>query len=333
MARSFGIGGRDDAVEAEFSGALAQRGGFDVVHFHHLTGMSLGLPAIAHGSGARVVFTLHDQWLRCARGQLIDHAGERCPGPDVDRCAHCLGAALWGPIPQAHRLPARTGPVKRRNTQVALALQAIHLLHSPSAHLARDYSNAVVIPLPLLRSQRPAARTPDGPLRFLFLGTMLPTKGPHIALEAFTQLRLPDAQLTLAGPILPFNGSTRWADDMTARAEKTENVRVRGDVDHAEVPALFDEHDVLLFPSLWEENSPFVLREATAAGLRIIASEGAAADEIAPEARRAAPGDVAAWTKAMQEEIGVGRGRRPPVTWPSMAAHAQSMVERYRALR
>ncbi|KAJ1435659.1 hypothetical protein B484DRAFT_265579 [Ochromonadaceae sp. CCMP2298] len=42
----------------------------DVVHFHHLNHLSLGLPGVAKESGAAVVYTLHDYWLLCPRGQF-----------------------------------------------------------------------------------------------------------------------------------------------------------------------------------------------------------------------------------------------------------------------
>lgn len=63
----------------------------DVVHVQHLMLLSLGLVRRAKRRGARVVITLQDFWLWCARmGQLIDARGERCEGPEPDRCSRCL---------------------------------------------------------------------------------------------------------------------------------------------------------------------------------------------------------------------------------------------------
>jgi glycosyltransferase involved in cell wall biosynthesis len=63
----------------------------DVVHVQHLMLLSLGLVARAKRRGARVVLTLQDFWLWCARmGQLIDSSGERCDGPEPGRCSRCL---------------------------------------------------------------------------------------------------------------------------------------------------------------------------------------------------------------------------------------------------
>ena len=58
-----------DRAEADGSfGAACAAARPDVVHVHHLTGASMGIPAVARAQGARVVVTLHDAWLACARG-------------------------------------------------------------------------------------------------------------------------------------------------------------------------------------------------------------------------------------------------------------------------
>ncbi len=316
-----------------FTAELAAQGGTDIVHIHHLSGLSLGIPTIAQAAGARVVLTLHDPWLLCARGQLIDRLGDQCVGPDVSRCARCVADAVWAPVPFAHRLPPRTRPIRLRNAHVSTALAAVDLLHAPSRHLAARFSGAEVIPLPLLRAVPPAGDAGNGPLRFLFLGALIPTKGADIALDAFSRLPKGISTLTVAGPVLAYNGSTRWGQQLVARASVTHGVRFVGSVEHTEVPDLLEASDVLLFPSRWIENSPFVLREATAAGLRVISSAGPATDELAPAARRVHGAAVEGWERAMREEVAVGRGRLLPRPWPSMTDHAQAMVERYRALR
>lgn len=44
----------------------------DIVHFHHLNHLSVDLPNIAKEEfHARVVYTLHDYWLMCPRGQFL----------------------------------------------------------------------------------------------------------------------------------------------------------------------------------------------------------------------------------------------------------------------
>jgi len=83
---------------------------------------------------------------------------------------------------------------------------------------------------------------------------------------------------------------------------------------------------VLVLPSLWPENSPLVVREATATGLRVIASSVGGAKALAPEARLVPPDDPDALVDALHQEVERGRGRAPRATWSSPGEHAQWLL-------
>ena len=65
----------------------------DVAHIHHLTCLSTGIVFELKQRGIPIVFTLHDYWLLCHRGQLLDLRLQRCNGPLEDGCAACVGVA------------------------------------------------------------------------------------------------------------------------------------------------------------------------------------------------------------------------------------------------
>ncbi|RJP24291.1 MAG: glycosyltransferase [Candidatus Omnitrophota bacterium] len=65
-----------------------------VVHFHHLTNLSLSLVHEARVFGCATVFTLHDYWLLCQRGQLLKRDLTLCSGPGDDACRSCLALQL-----------------------------------------------------------------------------------------------------------------------------------------------------------------------------------------------------------------------------------------------
>lgn len=74
----------------------------DVVHFQHLMYWSARLPALAKQSGAKVLHTLHDFWLMCARmGQLVASDGSLCHLPSEESCAPCMAATQYGQSPSA----------------------------------------------------------------------------------------------------------------------------------------------------------------------------------------------------------------------------------------
>lgn len=328
--------------------------GAEVVHVHHLSGMPLGLLGACRQLGVRTVLTLHDYALPCARGQLIDRDLQRCPGPDAARCARCIaeplrrdpltapiGALLarWPALRQqaAGALSARPVDVARvqaRLDAVHAALADADVLLSPSRDLAERFAamglrRPAWCPLPLIQPIAPAPPAPPGPVRFLFASSVIPTKGPHILLDAFQALPAGAATLTIAGHAPPFDGWPGFADALRDRAEALPGVSWRGGLPPEAVPALLAAHDVLVLPSLWPENSPLIVREATAAGLAVIASAEGGAGELAPGAALVPPADPDALTQALRAAASAGRQRRPPQRWQTPRAHAAWMLARY----
>lgn len=332
--RGFRESFRSAGAEAAFEAACT-RFRPDIVHVHHLTGLSMGVPRVARGGGARVVFTLHDAWLACARGQLVDLDDARCPGPEEARCARCLAPALWAPLPVAlaRRMPLRRGVVRERAGALAALLGDVDLFLSPSRSLpARIGIEAEAFEMPLAAPIAPAARRPPGPLAILFLGSLLPTKGPRIALEAFARLPAGAATLTLCGPPLPWAGSMTYVDALRRRCAEVPGATLLDPVEPARVQGLLDAADVLVFPSTWDENCPLVLLEARAAGLRIVASDVPGATETAPGAVRVEPGSTEALRRALAAEVRAGQGRLPPAHFPTPDVHARDLLARYTAL-
>ncbi|MBI3400188.1 MAG: glycosyltransferase [Acidobacteria bacterium] len=86
---------RNDAI-----GAIAARLIDDfhpnVAHIHHLTRLSTTIVQLLAERGIPRFVTLHDYWLLCHRGQLLDVNGRVCDGPAKDAvsdCGACLGPA------------------------------------------------------------------------------------------------------------------------------------------------------------------------------------------------------------------------------------------------
>lgn len=294
---------------------------FDVVHIHHLSGLPLTLPRQARATGARVVWTLHDYAIPCARGQLVNAQDHLCKGPSVDRCTPCLR-----PFLRTH-LRRRTR-VAQRLRLAEDALAAAHVRVAPSRDLARRITAITghrvdPIDLPLLRPVSPAPPAEAGPVRFLFCSAVIPTKGPDRLIRAFRRLPTGSATLTIAGPTPRFPGRPDYAADLRKQAASTRGIAWKGPVQHDEVPNLLHQHDVLVLPSTWPENSPLIVREASAAGLHTIVGAVGGAAELDPLARTVAPDREDDLLDALLEAVHRGRARRPPLTWPTPHQHAK----------
>lgn len=109
-------------------------------------------------------------------------------------------------------------------------------------------------PLPVDRSK---------PVKFLFLGLVIPRKGIHHILEAISRIPRSAAELTIVGDLkLPREAFAPYADRVTYIPT----------VARADVPSIMAAHDVLLLPSYFE-GAGIVLYEALAAGCGLIQSD------------------------------------------------------------
>jgi glycosyltransferase involved in cell wall biosynthesis len=324
----------DPEVERRFE-VFVQKAPPDVVHVHHLTGLSMGLPLVAKKMGIPVAFTLHDWWLACARGQRVDRWGRRCPGAEPRRCAGCVA-----PVPGMGRLGPAVGRVlgrpwlrgmEDRERAFEALKSAVDRWICPSKHLSRGLGlPALHLPLPLLRPLKPGPVPEPGPLRLLFAGAMIPTKGPQLMLDALQGIPQELYRLRLVGPLVPYGGQMRFAERLVRQAADL-GVRVE-QRSHAEMEAVLRESDLLVFPSTWDENSPSILREAAAMGLPVVASELEGVREILPDAALFPVGDVAALRQRLREELSRGRRRLPAGLFPSMAEHRAALDTVYSAM-
>jgi len=60
----------------------------DVVHFHNIIGLSVGLIHIAKSRGVKTVLTVHDHWGFCYKNTLLKHGEEVCT--DWTKCEECM---------------------------------------------------------------------------------------------------------------------------------------------------------------------------------------------------------------------------------------------------
>ena len=112
----------------------------------------------------------------------------------------------------------------------------------------------------------PAPVDRKAPVKFLFLGLVIPRKGIHHVLEAIAQIPRGAAELTIVGDLkVPAKAFAPYADRVTYIPT----------VARADVPAIMAAHDVMLFPSYFE-GAGITLYEALAAGCGLIQSRNAA---------------------------------------------------------
>lgn len=280
----------------------------EIVHIHHLTCLSTEIPAEVSGLGVPAVMTLHDYWLMCHRGQLLDRGYRLCPGPGDRGCASCIGSsaasgvamyaaargvrALGRVAPELSRRVTVAGRAAlarfaRENHPAELSLARLAHMREAASHIARFLAPSEYVRRSFIdfgippqrierheqgidvgRFQRSVPR--PGPVRIGYFGSLVVSKGAEVLLEAFSQLPAGSAVLRIFGHPAPYHD-----DDPSSRLEallRHRSVEHVGAVTPEEVPRALGDLDVVVVPSIWPENAPFVLREARAAGVPAIAS-------------------------------------------------------------
>jgi alpha-maltose-1-phosphate synthase len=113
-------------------------------------------------------------------------------------------------------------------------------------------------------------RDADRPVRFLFVGLVNARKGIPLLLEVWERLHRCGAELWIVG--LVENHVRNLIPDLPG-------LHILGKIAHSELPAIFRQCDVFVFPSFFE-GFALVLLEAMACGLPIIATDATAAPDL-----------------------------------------------------
>jgi glycosyltransferase involved in cell wall biosynthesis len=251
----------------------------DVVHFHHVALWGSGALPAARESGARVVVTLHDYHLLCDASTLLRPDGELCTEGLHGACSACLRrhpmlAERWG----ARERPAAWAEAARaRFERHRSDLAAAHVVISPSRFLAGVFESAGFRPASAIEVLKagypgpvhtPRRRDPARALRVGYVGGIYFSKGVHVLVRAFAQLRGEPLELSV-------HGHLDWFPDYVAGLRREAEglpIRFAGPFDPGTVDAVLSGLDVLVLPSVWYENMPITIHEAYRHGLPVVAT-------------------------------------------------------------
>jgi len=119
-------------------------------------------------------------------------------------------------------------------------------------------------------------RVREEKVRFGYTGSLVPHKGVHVLVDAFSGLSEESAEQAE----LKIYGDLTWSPDYVAKLRaKAENgsggakARFMGPFDNKDIAKVLSEIDVLIVPSIWFENSPLTIHEAFISGIPVITSD------------------------------------------------------------
>jgi glycogen synthase len=194
-----------------------------------------------------------------------------------------------------------------RPSRIVAISDFIKRFYEGSGHPAADIEVIHLgVPLDELTGRERLGRT--GPLRLLYVGGLWEGKGPQTAVRALGLLKRAghtDLRLDVCGTGTP--GFVEWLRGIIAEEGVAEQVCLRGFVERAVVRELCLSHDVLLFPSQWDEPFAAVPVEAMSAGMAIVATTAGGTPEAVTDGETGLvvpPADPAAMADAIRRLIG-----------------------------
>jgi glycosyltransferase involved in cell wall biosynthesis len=290
----------------------------DVVHFHNIVGLSMGIIEECYRRQIPTVMTLHDYWGICFKNTLLKNNGNICKQGGLA----CLGCRemLAGHLP----LPS---PV--RHAHVLLALRHVDRLITPSRYVAAQYT-ANGIPRDQIaviqngidtENFAPRQRTP-GKLTLGFIGHLAQHKGLDVLLHALSLMDATPVRLLVVG-----SGEDAERFQTFAHERGLDPyVTFYGQVDNRRIASIYQQIDVLVVPSVWPENSPVTITEAMASGIPVIASDVGGISELVEEG-------VTGYLIPLRDSLAIaeriGRFLRHPELLKSMGERAREKIQAY----
>lgn len=255
----------------------------DIAHIGHLNHLSTGIIDVLYQHQIPIVFTLHDFWLMCPRGQFLQRNScgtkvwQLCDKQEDSKCSTICYSPYFTGNPEFYDqdLNYWTRWIAIRMQETRSIVNKVDLFIAPSKYLMNRFINEFHLPpqkilyldygFPLHYLTPTQKQKPTQLFTFGYIGTHIPSKGVNLIIEAFKQLELP-AKLMIWG----------YKDEQSSYALKQKaahhpNIEFKGKyINQNLADEVFSKVDCIIVPSIWTENSPLVIHEAQACKIPVI---------------------------------------------------------------
>lgn len=237
----------------------------DVVHFHAIQMLGVGVVEAAQEAGIPTVVTAHDAWWLCERQFMVRSNGRYCgqTAIDPDVCATCVPDAL------SHRIR------QQRSMQILSGCDRVlvpsefwrGVMVGSGVPSSLVHVNANGVSRPPAGWERPVR---VGPVRLGYVGGVNDVKGYPQIVAALQHLKRSDYELKVVDAMANL-GVVGFNQDAWPVPGY---VNIVPGYDRDGLDEFFGSVDVLLFPSQWKESYGLTVREAMLRGVWPIVTDG-----------------------------------------------------------
>ena len=259
----------------------------NIAHIGHLNHLSTGLVDVLNLFKIPIVYTLHDFWLMCPRGQFLTRSignpegnFQLCTHQNDRKCATDCYKVYFSGIKEneASDIEQWESWVHHRMKEVKRIVSKIDLFIAPSKYLENRFVQDFCIAKEKIiyldygfptQYLLPTQISANEPYTFGYIGTHIPAKGVNLLIEAFKRLEQP-AILKIFGRE---NGQSTKVLRVMASSSKNKIEFLGEYINQNLVNDVFSKVDCIVVPSIWGENSPLVIHEAQACKIPVITAD------------------------------------------------------------
>ncbi|MEB0139820.1 MULTISPECIES: glycosyltransferase [unclassified Undibacterium] len=263
----------------------------DIVHVGHLNHLSTSMLQEAANRDIPIVYTLHDYWVMCPRGQFMQMQPKdantlwaACDGQEDRKCAENCYSRYFSGDPAEYESDTIywTDWVSRRMKHLRAMTDLVDVFVAPAKYLYQRYRDDFGLSESKLKYldygfdlNRLEGRLREfgEPFTFGYIGTHIPAKGIHQLIEAFGMIK-GSAKLRIWGRPRGQETQALKALALALPKEISERIEWMQEYRNQEiVHDVFNHVDAIVVPSVWVENSPLVIHEAQQARVPVITAD------------------------------------------------------------
>lgn len=245
----------------------------DVVYAWNLRHISVSLTFLAKQLGIPVCYFVFDNWLSQWESDLWYSLWVRKSRHLMAR----FGKALLRPFLNAK------GLIPYGLLDLRYTVFASHYLKQVALKAGKPVKDAKVIHWGIDTNQFTYKKVSYNPKRLLYVGQIVPHKGIHTAIEAMKILikeyGYSSLKLTVVGDNTPTDYITN-IQKLVYSYNLQDNIHFTGFIPRKNLPDIYHQHDILIFPSIWNEPFGITLLEGMSCGLAVIGTATGGSSEI-----------------------------------------------------